>query len=296
MSGGWLNIAMALLVAALASPPATVADALKHARELYAQAEYERALSVLDSLQADRSEARHVAEYRAYCLLALGKGAEAEEAIAAVVAADPLYRPSGAEVSPRVRNTFHDIRRRMLPDILQRKYVAAKALFDAKDFPGARDGFDEVLTGLADDDVADGVTKPPLADLRTLAAGFRELSAKAAIPPPIPARTESLSLNSVPRPPRVYDALDARVIAPTIVQQSVPPFVMPGFAPTPGVLEVLIDESGAVESASMRVPMNPRYDPQLVEAAREWKFTPATIEGVPVKYRKMMQVAVSSGR
>ncbi len=295
MTGSWLNVAMALLVAALASPPATVTDVLKDARELYAAAEYERALAALDQLHPDGGDARDVSEYRAYCLLALGKGAEAEQAIVAVVTADPLYLPSGADVSPRVRAAFHEVRRRMLPAIIQRKYVAAKALFDAREFGAARDGFDMVLTGLSDSDAAESARQPPLSDLRMLAAGFRELSAEAAVPPPIQARTESFALNPVPAaappPPRIYGAEDRRVIPPATVQQRLPPFPMVGPA-APGVLELVIDEKGEVESASMRVPMNVRYDPQLIAATRDWKFTPATVDGLPVKYRKMMQVSV----
>lgn len=296
MNGSWLNIPMALLVAVLASPPAAVTDSLEGARELYAAAEYERALTVLEQLRAEGGDARDVSEYRAYCLLALGKAAEADQAIAAVVVADPFYLPSGADVSPRVVAAFHEVRRRMLPDIIQRKYVTAKSSFDAREFGAARDAFDEVLAGLSDSDVVDAVAKPPLSDLRTLANGFRELSAKAAVPPVIPARTESVALSAVPQPPRIYNAEDRRVTPPGTVQQRLPPFLVQGPPPAPGVLEFVIDEKGAVESASMKVPMNVRYDSQLIAATRDWKFTPATVDGLPVKYRKTLQVAVEMPR
>ena len=38
--------------------------------------------------------------------------------------------------------------------------------------------------------------------------------------------------------------------------------------------------------------VHPLYDTQLVGAAREWKYLPATFGGQPVKFRKMVQVTV----
>ena len=58
-----------------------------------------------------------------------------------------------------------------------------------------------------------------------------------------------------------------------------------------GSLEILIDESGAVEAAQMKMPFSPLYDPLADAAAVEWRYKPATIDGVPVKYRKVVQIA-----
>ena len=49
---------------------------------------------------------------------------------------------------------------------------------------------------------------------------------------------------------------------------------------------------GAVESAIVRESIHPRYDDQLVSAARKWQYQPATLDGTPVKYRKLVQVNV----
>src|SRR5262245_37968523 len=91
------------------------ADSLAVARDLYASAAYEDALAVLNRLApANRNaeETRGVEEYRAFCLIALGREAEAQRAIEAVVTNDPSYRPA-SDVSPRVRTAFADVRRRM---------------------------------------------------------------------------------------------------------------------------------------------------------------------------------------
>src|SRR5215211_1080343 len=112
-------------------------DAVNTARDLYASAAYEDALSVLNRVpEATRppEEARAIAQYRAFCLLALGRTTEAERAIEAVISREPTYRPTANDVSPRVRAAFAEVRRRMLPTIIQQTYARAKEAFDKKDF------------------------------------------------------------------------------------------------------------------------------------------------------------------
>ena len=60
-----------------------------------------------------------------------------------------------------------------------------------------------------------------------------------------------------------------------------------------GAIEVLIDENGMVVAANMRAPVSPSYDRQVVNAAQNWRYRPATINGVPVKFRKLIQVAIT---
>ena len=125
------------LTLVVATPAAVFADdSLNQARDLYASAAYEDALAMLGRLNAAslRAEDGRVAEqYRALCLLALGKNGEASQAIEAVVAADPAYQPSENEVSPRVRAVFTDVRRRLLPGLVQQKNATAKTAYDRKD-------------------------------------------------------------------------------------------------------------------------------------------------------------------
>jgi hypothetical protein len=299
-----IDIILALLVAAMVSIPIHGADALSAARDLYAAAEYEDALVLLNRMQAGDhapDERRAIEQYRAYCLLALGRSADAEQAIAAVVSATPLYKPTGADASPRVRSAFSDVRRRVLPTIIQEKYAAAKMAFDRKNFPVAAAAFTEVVDAMADPDVADIVKQPPLSDLRVLATGFRDLSVTAAAPPPVPVR------ESLPPPPavlvkpapaadvpslRIFATSDTQVMPPVPIKQSLPPFPAQLPMANRGVLEVVINEDGLVETATMRESVNPRYDGQLVAAAKSWQYRPALLNGKPVKYRKMVQVDV----
>src|SRR5207244_160636 len=211
-------------------------DSIRAARDLYAAAEYEDALALLNRLQPgnhEPEERRAIEQYRAYCLLALGRSVDAEQAIAAVVMAMPLYKPSGADVSPRVRSAFTEVRRRMLPSIIQEKYATAKEAFDRKNFAAAATVFGEVVDVMADPDVADVVKQPPLSDLRVLAAGFRDLSTNAAAPAPLPVRTATSSSTTVVVEPsiasavaasRIYAGNDGQVTPPTAIRQRLPPF------------------------------------------------------------------------
>jgi TonB family protein len=51
-----------------------------------------------------------------------------------------------------------------------------------------------------------------------------------------------------------------------------------------GALDLLIDEKGHVTSAAIVKSVQPRYDAQLLEAARQWTYRPATKDGQPVPY------------
>jgi hypothetical protein len=275
---------------------------LDAARELYASAEYESALAMLDGLRATerpREEHHTIELYRALCMVATGKEADARSVIEGLVSRDPLYRPSN-DLPPRVRSTYSEARKRMLPMAAQSAYQEAKAAFDFKDYTSAQRGFALVLAVLDDPDVQPQATKSPLADIRTLATGFHELSAKAAAPPEpvakaLPSVPVAPELPPTPAPravatKKIYSASDTNVVPPIAVLQQIPPYPGQIRVPQTGVIEVLIDTMGGVESASMVSPINPHYDRLAVGAARLWQYQPAKVDGVPVKFVKRIQV------
>lgn len=287
-------VAMIAVVMLTTTVRAGAEDSVAAARDLYAAADYDEALAVLNRLrdrQHPAEESRAIELYRALCLMALGRATDADRAMEAMISQDPAYRPSDSDLSPRVRSVFVDVRRRMLPAIIQQRYSQAKAAFERQEFAAAAQGFTQVLDGLSDPDIASAAGQPPLSDLRTLATGFQELSVKAATPPPPPPPPPSPPLPPMPDR-RVYSADDPNVVVPVSLRQTVPPYPGEVFEARTGSVEVIIDETGAVESAVIRTSIEARYDMAVVTAAKGWKYKPATLNGVPIKFRKTIQIAV----
>jgi periplasmic protein TonB len=294
-------VAVAAVLAAVTAAPAQApapSASLAAARTLYASAEYGGALEMLNGLVSGTPagpERQAIDLYRALCLVAVGNAAEASRVIEAMILQDPLYRPSPDDVPPRLRSAFTDARRKMLPAIVQQNYVAAKAAFDKKDYAAAAKSFTHVLASLADPDIESAASQPPLSDLKMLASGFHDLAVKAAAPPPAPAPVAAAPPKVEPmaaRVPRVYAPSDSNVVAPVTVRQAVPPY--PGRVLVGGsvVMDIIIDESGAVESATIASPPNQTYDRLVLGATKTWQYQPATLNGAPVKYRKRIQISL----
>src|SRR5205085_459697 len=130
------------------------------------------------------------------------------------------------------------------------------AAFDSKDYVTASEGFSQLLKVFADSDLGAAANQPPIADLRMLAVGFQELSAKA-IPPPAPARVAAAAPPPPPSAPvpqagRVFTPTDPKVVPPSTIRQDLPAYTARVIVPVKGALEIVIDEAGAVESVTIR--------------------------------------------
>jgi len=290
--------------ASFASGAASVArdsSSLTAARELYASARYDEALVVLNALKprdgAASADLKTIEQYRSLCLLALGRTDEAESAIAAVVNADPFFAPTESEASPRVRSAFSDVRLKLLPGIATARYESAKLAYDRKDNANAERMFRE-LVKLLEDPQMNG----RLPDMRVLATGFLQLAIAAAAPPPEPkpepkaAPTPAAAPSTPPAPavPRVYGSDDEGVVPPVTIRQEVPsvPLAISGMTRDRGLLDLTIDEQGRVISMALRVAIHPMYDKLLLNAVRDWKYRPATVNGTPVRFRKVVQISL----
>jgi len=272
-------------------------ESVQAAQSLYASASYDEALALLDRLQRQEltpSEVRVVNQQRALCLLALGRAQDAEQAIAAVVQADPTYRPDGASASPRVRTAFRGVRGRLLPGIVQGEYVEARRLYDLSSWAAAAAAFQRVAALASDPDMTDAQLAA-LADLKLLADGFAKLAEAAATPPPPPA-PEPVAPSPPPPPPIDYDGLfegsQAGVVAPVVVRQDLPRWSS-GSSPLPrvtGLLEVIIAKSGVVERATLTRPIAAAFDRQVLDATKNWRYQPARVNGQPVRFRKIIKI------
>ena len=275
---------------------------LNTAKDLYASARYDEALSVLNGLRIGEAvDRRTVEQYRSLCLLALGRASEAESAIANVVKEDPIYRPGESE-SPRVRATFSEVRKRLLPEITTARYQVAKQAYDRRDWAAAEAQFRLVLALIDDPDNGGRLT-----DLRVLTAGFLELSVRAAAPPPPPVEPKPSAPASVapspsaasatpagPVPGKIYTADDRDVTPPVVVRQDIPkiPQATIAMARSRGLVDIVIDELGRVVGLTIRTSIHPTYDAQILAAAKDWKYKPATLNGRPVKYRRLISINV----
>jgi hypothetical protein len=89
---------------------------------------------------------------------------------------------------------------------------------------------------------------------------------------------------------------DQDVVPPVPIDQTIPPWTPPlgtvRYQEFSGLLEVIIDETGAVTSVAMVKHVNVLYDPLLTNAAKRWRYRPATQNGKPVKYRKQMNIVL----
>ncbi len=278
------------IVLLLAAAPAMAQDALGPVRDLYANADYDGALGALDRLDASSPavNAVEVNRYRALCLFALGRTADAEVVIERILRADPGFSP-GDEAAPRVRTAFQTVRLRVLPQLVRAAYTDAKAAYDRKDFSQAVPAFEQtldLLESLPQDD-------PALGDLRTLATGFLDLSRAAAAP----AKAELPAAPPAPEPPPPPAASVEPAVEPAIIQQTLPPWntaILGAQAQMEfrGAVEVTIDEQGAVAAARIVDSVHPSYDEALLAAARLWRYRPATRGGKAVPSTKRVDVVL----
>jgi TonB family protein len=281
---------------------AAAQNPLSAVRDLYAAAEYEQTLTALGQLPVDIEEANvvEVDRYRALCLIALGRNEEADDVIESIVASDPLYQPASADAAPRVRAAFTSVRRRVLPVVARGLYAEGKAAFDRKTFPEAVERLARTLRVMDELEPAD---QAAIADLRTLAAGFLDLSraslpiaAKPTAPEPAPAAAEA-SVDALPAlpsspPPSNPPPTDAVVIRQDMPVWSVALAGAVYEAEFRGIVEVAIDELGNVAGASIIESIHPLYDQVLLRATRDWKYQPARRGGQPVASRRRVEVVL----
>jgi periplasmic protein TonB len=93
---------------------------------------------------------------------------------------------------------------------------------------------------------------------------------------------------------RVYSVDDTDVLAPVPLTQAMPNWSPPATDPRTysGIIEIIVDERGAVVSAGIVQSVTPAYDRSLVAAAKRWQYRPALLNGQPVKYRKAVGVVL----
>jgi len=262
-----------------------------NARTLYAQASYEEALVQLNGI-TEADAANQVDQYRALCLLALGRDREAQASLERLVVRAPRYVVPADDTSPKLVTLFQQVRARTLPIAARELYTKARASFDGKQFIEAQAQFEEllaVLTETAPDD-----PKSPVADLKQLSEGFLKLT-KAEMAPPSVVLPPPAARAATTKVPTFYTVEDPDVVPPVDLSRDLPPWNPPATFEKrtfTGTLQIDIDEHGLVERAAVLQAIMPAYNNRLLAATKTWRFQPATKDGVAVKYRKTIAVVL----
>jgi TonB family protein len=258
--------------------PASAQEQLKKAKALYDAAAYEDALTVLTPV--DMPEAQ---QYKALCLLALGRTQDAAGAVEKLVTAEPTFEPSAQDVPPRFVTLVSDTKRKLLPSLARRAFNEGREQFRNGSREEALTRFNMVIVLTSDPSFKQSADAE---DLRTLAAGFIDL-AKAAAPPAAPPSAAATKVAETAR------SLDPpAVVQPIVVKQYIPPVPTEiGTQGNPVVsVRVLIGTNGKVAQATIQQPSHPLYDRLVLQAARDWTYQPATMNGKPVTSEKIVTV------
>jgi len=182
-------------------------DSLSAAKDLYASAAYEDALSTLSRMESGSTApeiARQVAEYRAFCLYALGRTREAESVAESMIRKEPLARLA-ADASPRLELMFADVRKRLLPSLIRERFRIARSALDLKAFNVAEAPLTEARLMIVEAEKL-GVRDDGLGDLSILVDGFLQLIRSTAEhkpseqPAPASASVANAATPVAPRP------------------------------------------------------------------------------------------------
>jgi TonB family protein len=290
-------LAMIVVLMGTASLVAAQDDPLKTARDLYASAAYAEALAELARVESAASTsatspttARDTDAYRTFCLVALGRTAEAQAVAESLVRRDPMLSIGQfPDAAPRIATMFASVQRRVLPQLIKDEYRVARAAAVEK-APEAESRLRHIRQLL---DTAERIDAwdETLADVRLIVDGFLELAHTAE---PRNAAGEATAAAAAPEPPSppaplVASSTDAGVVAPIAVfqpQPNIPPAVLNLVRQLHGTskIDLLINEEGTVEEVTVKQPVSPAYDKLIVAAARKWRYKPALKDGVPIKF------------
>jgi tetratricopeptide (TPR) repeat protein len=288
---------------------ASAQEPLTKAKALYDAAAYEEALTVLASVYVPEAQ-----QYKALCMLALGRAQDASGAVELLVKSAPTFEPSADDVPPRFVTLVSEAKKKLLPGIARKTFNEGRDQFKSGDREQALKTFEAVMTLTSTAGFKDTADAE---DLRTLASGFIELaraSEAARAEPKVPAPAvepaaavvdaqKIAATPSVDRPasaasaPKVADAALApsaptEVSQPVALRQPIPPIPsgISGLGSPTASVRVQIGSDGKVVRAAMQQASHPLYDRLVLQAARDWLYTPAMLNGRPVPSEKVVTI------
>jgi tetratricopeptide (TPR) repeat protein len=270
----WWGVAGMLCLAATAAAQ----EPLAKAKALYNAAAYEEALTILAAVQAPEAQ-----QYKALCMLALGRSQDAAGAIELLVWAQPMFEPSAEDVPPRFVTLVSDAKRKLLPTMARRAFTEGREQFRNGSREEALAKFELVMTLTSSTTFKQSADAE---DLRTLSSGFIELARATA-----PARVEVKAVE----PPVVQQApppVAPEVTQPVAIRQQIPiiPADLVSRAASSASVRVEIGVDGKVTAAAIQQSAHPLYDRLLLQATREWTYTPASLNGRAIPSEKIVTI------
>jgi Gram-negative bacterial TonB protein C-terminal len=258
---------------------AAAQETLAKAKALYDAAAYEEALTLLAPEQVPEAQ-----QYKALCMLALGRSQDATGAVETLVSATPTFEPSADDLPPRFVTLVAEAKKKLLPGIARRTFTEGREQFRSGNHEQALRKFDLVMTLTSSPLLKE---TPDAEDLRTLASGFIDLARASAAARPEP---------KAPEPPKVAEAAAPRVppdvVQPTAIRQPIPPIPsgVNGLGSPTASVRLEIGTDGKVVGAVMQQSAHPLYDRMVLQAARDWLYTPAMLNGRPVPSEKIVTI------
>ena len=258
---------------------AVAQETLAKAKALYDAAAYEEALTLLAPEQVPEAQ-----QYKALCMLALGRSQDATGAVETLVSVTPTFEPSADDLPPRFMTLVAEAKKKLLPGIARRTFTEGRDHFRNGDREQALRKFDLVMTLTSSPLLKE---TPDAEDLRTLASGFIDLANASAAARPEP---------KAPEPPKVVEAaapaVPPDVVQPTAIRQLIPsiPSAVTGLGSPTASVRVEIGTDGKVVGAVMQQSAHPLYDRMVLQAARDWLYTPAMLNGRPVPSEKVVTI------
>lgn len=144
-------------------------------------------------------------------------------------------------------------------------------------------------------DVEEAASQEPTTVTAEVDSGSDRAPVPAASPPPVSnPGSEPPTSNPVSADRGTLASARSDIAPPVALAQPMPDtWGVPGLRlgeTYQGVIEIDIDEDGTVTAARIVKPVSPLLDIRLLQAARRWRYRPATLGGVPVKYTREVVV------
>ena len=152
-----------------------VDESLVKAKALYESAAFDEALAMLANATSPDGY-----QYRALCLIGLGRVGDAEKELAALVTVSPTFVVLDEGMPPRFLALLAEAKRKIVPALARQLFEQARQNFRDKSYQLALEGFERVTALAGDPSLSED---EGLRDLAFAASGFGDLARSFVVSP-----------------------------------------------------------------------------------------------------------------